>query len=314
MVGSGDVTIGTGSSTFTVTLADGANTLADLRDKINAATDNSGVGAAIVADAGGARLLLTSRATGVANALTVTSSLFTTTEVQPAADAQIKLDGYLYTSASNQVSGAVDGITLNLAKALPGTTTTLNVALDQTASAASVQQFVVAYNTAVKYIAAQTKFDPLSRSGGPLLGDAAVLSASQQLRGTTVTGSGTYAALTQIGVSTAVDGTLAIDSTKLGAALAKDFGSVQKLFGNSDGIATKLSAFAATQLRDDGQIKTKTDGLNASLKDIGKQQDALDVRSSAYEKRTRAQFTSLDSLLSKLKSTSDYLTQQLARL
>jgi len=86
VVGSGDVEISVGSSAFTITLQDGANTLADLRTQINAASSNTGVAAAIVSDAGGARLLLTSQDTGLSHALSVNSSLITTTEVQPAAD------------------------------------------------------------------------------------------------------------------------------------------------------------------------------------------------------------------------------------
>lgn len=317
VVGTGDVTIAVGAKSFTVSLASGANTLADLRDKINAATDNSGVGAAIVSDAGGARLLLTSRDTGTANALTVTTSLFGTSEVQPAADAQIKLDGYSYTSSSNTVTGAVDGLTLNLTKAAPGTTTTLNVSLDQAATSTLVQKFVTAYNMAAKFIAGQTAYDPTSNTGGTLLGDSTVLATSQQLRNAlsaNVADAGTFSSLTQVGITTGADGTLSVDSGKLNDALAKDFGSVQRLFGGASGVATSLSAFTKTLLADDGQLKAKTDGLNSTLKDIAKQQDALNVRIAAYEKRTRAQFTALDTLMSKLNSTSTYLSQQLAKL
>lgn len=317
VVGNGDVTIGVGSASFTVTLADGANTLADLRDKINSATDNTGVGAAIVNDSSGARLLLTSRATGTSNALTVTSSLLTTNETQPAADAVIKVDGFSYTSSSNQVSGAIDGLTINVAKAEVGTTTQLNVTLDQSAASTAIQGFVTAYNASIRYIAAQTAYNPTSRSAGTLLGDATTLSASQQLRnivGGTIDGSGTYSSLAQIGITTATDGSLTLDTAKLTTALSTDYTSVQKLFGGDSGVGTRLSTLTKGLLDDSGQIKAQTDGLNATLKDISKQQDALDTRIKAFETRTRAQFTALDTLLSNLKSTGDYLTQQLAKL
>lgn len=317
VVGNGDVTIGVGSASFTVTLADGANTLADLRDKINSATNNTGVGAAIVNDSSGSRLLLTSRATGTANALTVTSSLLTTTETQPAADAVIKVDGFSYTSSSNQVTGAIDGLTINVAKAEVGTTTQLNVTLDQSAASSAIQGFVTAYNTSIRYIAAQTAYNPTSKSAGTLLGDATTLSASQQLRnivGGNIDGAGTYSSLAQIGITTATDGTLTLDAAKLTTALSTDYTSVQKLFGGDNGVGTRLSTLTKGLLDDSGQIKAQTDGLNATLKDISKQQDALDSRISAFELRTRAQFTALDTLLSNLKSTGDYLTQQLAKL
>jgi len=317
-VGNGDVTIAVGSKSFTVSLADGANSLADLRDKINASSDNPGVGAAIVSDAGGARLLLTSRSTGTANAVSVTTSLFTTTESQPAADAVVKVDGFTTTSSSNQVTGAVDGLTLNLTKAEPGVTTALAVSLDGTASQTAVAAFVNAYNNLARFVAAQTKFDPASRTGGVLLGDTTVLSASQQLRGIiggTATSAGAYQTLSSVGItSSATDGTLSADSSKFSKALVTDFTSVQKLFAGTDGIATRIDALAKTLLADGGQLAAKTDGLNARIKDLGKQQIAVDTRISAYQARTLKQFNSLDSLLSKLQSTSSYLTQQLARL
>ncbi len=316
-VGNGDVTIAVGGKSFTVNLASPANTLADLRDKINAASDNSGVGAAIVSDGGGARLLLTSRATGTANALTVTTSLFATSESQPAADAVVKVDGFTTTSSSNAVTTAVDGLTLNLVKAEQGTSTALTVALDQKASETAVATFVNAYNNVVKFIAAQTKYDATAQTAGILLGDSTVLSATQQLRnviGGSADSAGAYKTLSALGITTSSDGTLISDTTKFNKAVSTDFAAVQRLFSGEDGIATKMAALTKTLLADDGQLKAKTDGLNARLKDLGKQQTAVDTRIQAYEARTRAQFAALDTLMSKLGTTSSYLTQQLANL
>jgi flagellar hook-associated protein 2 len=317
VVGNGDVTLTTGTRSFTVNLADGANTLADLRDKINAATDNTGVGAAIINDTNGARLLLTSRSTGLANALSVSTTLFTTSEVQPATDAQINVDGFTISSSSNQVTGGVDGITFNLNKAEPGTTTQLDVSVDNTASAGIVQSFVNSYNNVVRYINSQTAYNTTTRQAGTLLGDAATRAASQQLRsliGGSVSDNGTYTTLSQLGITTSLDGTLQFDSSQLTTALNTDFVSVQRLFNGDNGVATRLSALADTLLSDDGLISAETGGLNARITDIGKSQDALDRRITSFEARTRAQFTALDTLLGQLSSTSTFLTQQLARL
>lgn len=316
-VGNGDVTISVGASSFTVNLADGANTLADLRDKINSASDNKGVGAAIVSDSGGARLLLTSRKTGLANAVSVSTTLFNTVESQAAADAVVKVDGFQTTSSTNAVTTAVDGLTLNLVKAEPGTSTALDVALDQKASETAVATFVNAYNNVVKFIGTQTKYDATAQTAGVLLGDSTVLSATQALRGViggTTASAGDYKTLSAIGIKTSSDGTLISDTSKFSKAISTDFAAVQRLFAADDGIAKKLDALAKTLLADDGQIKAKTDGLNARVKDLGKQQQAVDTRMAAYEARTRAQFTALDTLMSKLGSTSTYLSQQLANL
>ena len=317
VVGDGDVTLTVAGKSFTVTLASPANTLADLRDKINAATDNSGVGAAIVSDGSGARLVLSSRSTGTANAVSVSSAIFNTTESQPAADAVVKVDGFTTTSSTNTVTTAVDGLTLNLVKAEPGTITDLNVSLDQKASEAAVATFINAYNNVVKFIASQTKFDPVAKTAGILLGDSTVLSATQQLRsviGGSADSAGAFQTLSALGITTSSDGTLVSDPAKFNKAVSTDFAAVQRLFAGDDGIATKLAALTKTLLADDGQLKAKTDGLNARVKDLGKQQIAVDTRIAAFEARTRAQFTALDSLMAKLGTTSSYLAQQLANL
>lgn len=317
VVGDGDVTLTVAGKSFTVTLASPANTLADLRDKINAATDNSGVGAAIVSDGSGARLVLSSRSTGTANAVSVSSTIFNSTESQPAADAVVKVDGFTTTSSTNTVTTAVDGLTLNLVKAEPGTTTDLNVSLDQKASESAVATFVNAYNNVVKFIASQTKFDPVAKTAGILLGDSTVLSATQQLRsviGGSADSAGAFQTLSALGITTSSDGTLVSDPAKFNKAVSTDFAAVQRLFAGDDGIATKLAALTKTLLADDGQLKAKTDGLSARVKDLGKQQIAVDTRIAAFEARTRAQFTALDSLMAKLGTTSSYLAQQLANL
>jgi len=319
VLGNGDVTLTTGGKTFTVTLADGANTLADLRDKINGASGNTGVGATIVNDevGGGVRLVLSSRETGTANAVSVSSTLLTTTETQPATDAVVKVDGYATTSSSNAVTTAVDGLTINLVKAEPGTTKTLTVGLDAKASEQAVATFVNAYNNVIKFINTQTKYDAATDTAGVLLGDSAVRSATQAIRsvmGGANDDAGTYKTLSALGITTSSDGTLVSDTAKFSKALTTDFASVQRLFSGEDGLATRLDAVAKQLLGDDGQIKARSDGLSARLKDLDKQQRAVDTRVAAFEARTRAQFTALDTLMAKLGSTSTYLSQQLANL
>jgi flagellar hook-associated protein 2 len=61
-------------------------------------------------------------------------------------------------------------------------------------------------------------------------------------------------------------------------------------------------------------ITGKTTGLNDSVKAIQKQKDAFNDRLTTIEKRYRAQFTALDSMLASAQTTQSYLTQQLAAL
>ena len=52
----------------------------------------------------------------------------------------------------------------------------------------------------------------------------------------------------------------------------------------------------------------------ATIKDIQNREEQVANRLTAIEKRYRAQFTALDSLIAGMKQTSTYLTQQLANL
>lgn len=316
VVGNGTVTIGVGADSFQVNLADGANTLADLRDAINAASDNTGVNATLLTEDSGTRLVLTSRTAGTAEALTVTTALFATSDVQAASDAQIEIDGFTYTGSSNTITGALDGVTLNLSKAEVGKTITLAVTNDQTAASEAIQNLVRAYNAVVGVVKKHASYDAATQTGGALMGDIAVRSAMQQIR--TVLGSenggGSISMLSQLGISTQTDGTLTVDSSKLGTALSNNAEAVRNLFAGTGGIGEKLSAVLDGYLDTDGRLGAQTERLQARLAAITDQTEALDRRMALVETRYRKQFTALDSLLGQLQSTSNYLSQQLANL
>ena len=316
VVGSGTVTIGVGTDSFQVTLADGANTLADLRNAINTAPDNAGVNATLLTEDGGTRLVLTSRTAGTAEALTVTTALFATADVQAASDAQIEIDGFTYTGNSNSITGALDGVTLNLAKAEIGKVVTLDIANDQAAANEAIQNLVRAYNAVVGVVKKHASYDAATQTGGALMGDIAVRSAMQQIRSVLggENGAGSITMLSQLGVKTATDGTLSVDSSKLGTALSNNSEAVRALFAGSDGIGEKLSAVLDGYLGTDGRLGAQTERLQSRLTAITDQTEALDRRMALVEARYRKQFTALDSLLGQLQSTSNYLSQQLANL
>ena len=155
VAGNGTVTVGMGAESFQDQLIDGANTLADLRDRINAATDNPGVRASLLTEDGGTRLLLTSGQTGTAQSLGLASTadgggdLLTFVDTHLATDAQVRIDGFTHTDGDNSISGALDGVTLDLLAAEPGTVVNLDIRADHTAAADAIQQLVRSYNAVV---------------------------------------------------------------------------------------------------------------------------------------------------------------------
>ncbi|MDD3764946.1 MAG: flagellar filament capping protein FliD [Nevskiales bacterium] len=316
-LGAGDVQISVGANAFTVSLTSGSDSLADLRDAINNAADNTGVTATLVNETNGTRLLLTSNETGTDHAVSVSSSLITLTDKQVPTDAHVRVEGYDVYSQTNSITDAIDGVTLDLQSASPGTTLSLDVAIDSDAASKAIDAFVKAYNNTVQIIGSLTKYDTTTGTAAALTGDSTVRGASQQLRtilGSTVATNDTFTYLSEIGITTETDGTLKLDSAKLSEALATDRSAVAALFSGADGYATRLSDMLEGYVGTDGQIEAKTDGLNDRLDDIKDQQEALDRRMAAVEARYLKQFTALDTLISQMQSTSSYLSQQLASL
>jgi flagellar hook-associated protein 2 len=82
----------------------------------------------------------------------------------------------------------------------------------------------------------------------------------------------------------------------------------------SQGYAYQLNNLAATFIGTSGLITGKSDGINVSIKSVADQKDAFNARLGDIEKRYRAQFTALDTMLASMQSTSSYLTQQLASI
>lgn len=82
----------------------------------------------------------------------------------------------------------------------------------------------------------------------------------------------------------------------------------------SQGYAYQFDKLTTSLLASTGTLTSRTDGIAASVKGIGKTRDDLSARLAVIEKRYRAQFTALDLTISKMSTTSTFLTQQLSQL
>jgi len=330
-VGSGTLQISLGSASFGVTVAAATATLADLRDAINSATGNPGVRATLVYGVNGAQLVLTSSATGAGNTIRVAVSnaagslaqLSYTgtgdphyTEAQQPQDAIVIISGVEHHGSGNVVAGAIDGVTLNLLAAKPGTTLNLAVSNDQNAVIANVNRLVEAYNTMQGQLRTLGSYNAASKTGGPLLGDWLLSGTQFKLnRGMTDPVNGltsSYSSLAALGITTGADGAMSVNSSKLQAALSADSGSVARLFSGSQGIATRLNATVTTLLEAGGAIAARDANLVTAQKDVVDQETALNGRMRFAQQNYLKQFNALDRLMSALQSTANYLTQQLA--
>lgn len=300
----------------------GAKTLTEVRDAINAASDNVGVTASIVQeDNTSFYLTLTSQETGTANAMSLAftdsgggsiSDPLTMAATNAALNATLVVDGtYNISRASNTITDAIDGITLELQSADVGTRHELDIERDIEGITEQAQAFVDAYNNLRSTI--QTL------RGNELEADNTLLNMERQIRNelnTAPTGlSGTFSYLVEIGVSVDVDGNMSLDSDEFESALASDFNGVTQLFGNDDqGFAFRLEALADSLLESDGLVDARTDGINDSIESIGSRIDNKEQRMEQVEQRYLKQFSGLDGLVARLNTTGSFLNQQLATL
>jgi flagellar hook-associated protein 2 len=317
-----------GSPALTVSLS-ATDTITTLRDKINAA--GAGVTASLVTDATGVRLALRSSTSGVANGFAITASggvsglAYNTGSgagglqlKQAAADAKATVNGIDVTSATNELSGTVEGLTLKL-RQITTAPVDVTVSSDRDAVTKAVTDFAKAYSDLSAYIIEQTKYDAGTRQGGVLQGDSAVNSLQSRLRAIINTPSGAsaqFGRLSDAGLELQRDGTLKVNSAKLSSAL-QNLPEIKKAFSNTDtvtagneGFSRQFAKLATTMLSIDGAVTTHTEGLRKLITKNGEDQTKLNERVDRFQARLTAQYSAMDVAQSRYTALGNYVNQQ----
>ncbi|MFA1281981.1 flagellar filament capping protein FliD [Citrobacter telavivensis] len=311
--------------------------LEGMRDAINNA--NGGVTASIVkVKDNDYQLVLTSSNTGLTNQMSVSvsgdeklnqfisfnnpnSSNSNVEQIVEAKDAELTVNGINIVRSSNTVTDAPQGLTLNLTKEVKDVTVTVSNSNEK--STAAIKTWVDAYNSLVDTIGSLTKYtsvDPgaeeQNASNGALLGDSTVRTIQTGIRGqfSSSANNGKFQTLSQMGITQdGTTGKLKIDDDKLKKALNENSVDVQQLLvgdGKETGITTKVASLVKGYLADDGIIDSAQDSINATLKKLTKQYLSVSASIDDTIARYQAQFTQLDTMMSKLNNTSGYLSQQ----
>jgi flagellar hook-associated protein 2 len=332
VVGTGSLAISLGATTFNITVDSENNTLAGLRDAINAASDNPGLTASIINVDGGSRLVLTSDKLGSANTIGIVatdddglpedtaglSRLATVnlTTVQAAQDAIINVDSQPVTRDSNTFSDVISGVKFALDSALPGTVESLSIGLDKGSLIKNVNSFVKAYNSLADTMANLSSFNADTGAAGTLLGDSALRSVQSKISQTmssSIAGLG-FGSLVSIGITTNDKGHLEVDSAKLDTVMTADYTAVSQLFSSENGLAKSLDSVLERYISSDGILTARQDGLQTNIDSLDGDREQLNRRLASLDARYRAQFTAMDILVAQLTSLGDYMTQQLASL
>lgn len=302
--------------TASVTINNTNNSLQGIATAINAA--KIGVNATTTFDGTNYHLALSSANTGANQSMSIAAvgdaqlqnllfytpgAATTMTQTALAQNAQLTVNGVATSSASNSITGAVAGTTLNLAGVGAAT---LTVAPNVGQITTNVGNFVNAYNSLKATISAL--------GNGELKGNGTLLAIQNQISKTLnstqgAVGAGTYNSLSQLGVTTQKDGTLALNTATLQNAVNSNLTGVAQIFtNNGNGIADKLVNQTQSLVRTGGSITRQILGLNKANSVLGNMSNSLQF---SLTNRTQAlvnQYTGLNSMLSSMQATSQMLS------
>jgi flagellar hook-associated protein 2 len=348
----GTLSITKGGVTTSVAVG-ASDTLTTVAGAINLLSSTSGVSAVVVTSDAGQRLLLSSTSTGTDHAFTVTDGTGTgkfgydasgagglslsqaaknaTTYINPTQATETGTSGVIswtdyggikITSSTNTVSDALPGLTLNLLSAT-SSDAQITVGNDTETIKAKIQAFQEAYNTLVGNLRELTKYDATTKKAGALQGDGTAVGLLALLRsmisaeGPTAS-SAVFPRLSNVGLQVQQGGLLSTNSSTLTTAL-NSLDSLKTFFHNNggstatDGLARRFRDFASNANGIEGTMSLKKTALQAAITRNASDQDKMNLKIAAYQKRLSAQYSSLDTKMGALNGLSGFVTTQVAQ-
>jgi flagellar hook-associated protein 2 len=305
-----------GAGSTTISLASG-DTLEDIASKIN----GSGlrVSASVINDGSQYRLQVRGLDTGAANAISFSGTALGLDQAantrQAATDSHVMIDGFTINRPTNQVIGAIPGVTLNLTQTTAtNSPVTVQVASDPNGLKNKLNAIITAYNGVIDAVHSAAGFGTAKASVKALAGDSMLRSLTNRMSDAvgSLVGNGRYNTLGTIGVSLDSSGHMSLDEDKLGAALQADPNAVANVIagpsngnGAVDVMRDVVKSFAQSGT---GIFASRETSLTSSAKDLGARIDTEQARLDDYAAQLRAQFTALDSTMSSTNQSMSYLT------
>jgi flagellar hook-associated protein 2 len=306
----------------------GPQTLQQLAATINGTTGIGVTASVIQAGTSSFRLVLTGTQTGAANAFTITNGLtggtgvtFTDTNgdgvsgdtpadnAQQATNADVLVNNVEVVSASNTLTSAIPGVTLQLEQQDPTSTIAVTVAADGSSLASTLQNFISAYNSLQSFVTSQ---NTAAGSGDPtsIAHDSLFRGLQRQLTAVLQANYGTSALqnLAQIGVEFTQTGTLQLNSTMFQAAIATNPSAVQSLVAGSGSAFDSLSTAIETYTQGSGLISIQQTSLTNQATALGNQITDMQNRLNIERATLQAEFTAADTAISSLQSQTSSLT------
>ncbi len=326
----GEIRITTGEGedmeTFTVAVTGEEVSLSDIMAAINRTGNEHGVTAAIIdsgPDEGAERYHLVLTGADSATRFTVESDTgfaVNETPLQEARQAVAHIDGIRVTSRTNTITDAINGVSLNIEGVTPpdGNPTTLTVEADNEALVEKVEGFVNAYNDIVAYINGTGPEEDREDGAGLLRGDALVTTVTRRLHSlmsTRVTDSGTFDALSQLGLSTNRDGTVSFSKPAMEAALKEDYEQVVDLLAGDSGVFKDYRSYLnnITSSRE-GVYASREQSTRAVIKRLDMDIERMETRLERREEFLSLRFTAMEQMVNMFNAQSEYLSNQMDRM
>ena len=308
------------ATTSAVTVAANA-ALTDVVRALNGT--GTGVSATAVQVADGAyRLQVTSTTTGSASEVTMSGGAFLPgppslggmQQLSAGTDTVLRVGtgpgAFDVTSSTTTVTGLLPGVTITALKADPNTSVTVNVARDTGGMADKMASMVAQANAVLSFIASNSSYDATRKISGPLMGDSMGRDLTRRLTDAVIGSSSSTPAMS--GVAVARDGSITFDRAAFLAAYAKDPAAVTATMTSM----TQQLSDVASQASDPhtGSVTTRVTNEQDSIKGYSKQIAAFEDRMTLRQETLKRQYASLETMLGKLQSQSQWLAGQLASL
>jgi flagellar hook-associated protein 2 len=325
----GAFTEDTAHAAVDITIASGA-TLADVASAINA--KNTGVTAYVSNTTAGAKLVLKG-ADGAANGFVLEATETVGEEglanlawnpaapggsqlLSSASNANFKIDGLPVTSASNTITDAIPGVTLNLT----GTNTGLPTQLSFSDPSANITEAMSDLTSALNEVMASLN-DATNAKTGDLARDGGALALKRTMSGLTnliiMPGApeGTPRTLADLGVSIQRDGTFSLDSKRLADTLKTNAEAAGAMFTNGlygvyatiDGISR-----AASVSTNPGSLGGSITRMTSQMTQTAADKAKLVEKQEVLRAQLVARFSTADSAVGASKSTLSFLKNQIA--
>ena len=281
---------------------------------INGVTPSLGVTATATTDSSGNQSLTITSNDGTTpftiNEPSASGSSFSFTQATAGANADLTVDGVPISSASNTVTGAISGVTLNLLGAAPSVPVDLTVASDAAQVSTAINQFVTDYNTAIGLVNTQFTIGS-SGTEGVLASDTTVVNLQstmeQALNYTATPATGTtttVSSLSDLGITQNSDGTVSVDSTTLNNALTNNPGDVQNFFEGPalNGFANSMNnALTAYTEPSTGAFSVDLSGISSSSANLTSQINSFETNYIANQQTVlTAEYSSAEVALQQL--------------